>query len=88
MQYLFITEAVDAAENGSYEEALVLVDKSLQISQTFILHDYKGRAFIQKGVIMMKHSTAKKAEQNHKDNPYIWPPWLRIYRDRTIPEST
>ena len=76
----FYNQAVDAAENGSYEEALVLVDKSLQIKPDFYLAQItKAGLLSRKGDYDEAEVLLKKAEQNHKDNPYILAAMASLY---------
>ena len=76
----FYNQAVDAAGNGSYEEAMVLIDKSLLIQHDFYLAMItKASLLSQMGEYKDAEILLKKAEQNHPDNPYVLAAMASLY---------
>ncbi len=68
----YYNQAVDAAANQSYDEALTLIDKSLEIQPDFYLALItKAGILQQKGNYTGAESLLKQAEKSHPDNAYV-----------------
>lgn len=68
----FYNQAVDAAAQGSYEEALILINKSLQIQPDFYLALItKASLLSQKGEFSDAEKLLIQAEKSHPDNAYV-----------------
>lgn len=68
----YYNQAVDAAANQSYDEALTLIDKSLEMQPDFYLALItKAGILQQKGNYTAAESLLEQAEKTHPDNAYV-----------------
>jgi tetratricopeptide (TPR) repeat protein len=68
----YYNQAVDAAAEGSYEEAMNLIDKSLQIQPDFYLAQItKASLLSQKSEYKEAEDLLMQAEQSHPDNAFV-----------------
>lgn len=76
----FYNQAVDTAANGSYEEALILIDKSLQIQPDFYLAQItKASLLTQKGDYSDAERLLIQAGKSHPDNAYVLAAQASLY---------
>ncbi len=68
----YYNQAVDAAANGSYEESLILINKSLEIKPDFYLAQVtKASILTHIGDYPQAEELLQMAEKTHPDNGYI-----------------
>ena len=76
----YYNQAVDAAGQGSYEEAMNLIDKSLQIQPDFYLAQItKASLLSQKGEYSEAEDLLKQAEQSHPNNAFVLAAHASLY---------